>query len=96
MSGLKDELQAQLMDRDEPIVLIVMNSRQKAALIRELGPLVSDPKVVTNQFAGIPFEVTEAWVGPQPLLLTASEVEKYRGARRRFELRDNPAWRTRL
>lgn len=93
---LKDEILDQLARSEEQVVLIVMNQRQKEALIREVGPLIDDPKVATNEFAGIPFEVTEAWVGSQPLLLTASEVEKYRGARRRFELRDNPAWRTRL
>lgn len=93
---LKDEILDQLARSEEQVVLIIMNQRQKQTLTREVGPLTDDPKVVTNQFAGIPFEVTEAWVGQQPLLLTASEVEKYRGARRRFELRDNPAWRTRL
>lgn len=90
------EVRSGLIERDEPIALVILNTRQKEALIREVGPLTDDPKVQSNAIMGIPFEVTDRWTGKRPLLLTASEVEKYRGASRRFELRDNPAWRLRL
>ena len=83
-----------MAELDDPVALVVMNKGQLHALMGEVSGLTSDPKVATNQIWGIPFEVNDLWAGRQPLLLRASQVEQYRGARRHPDPRFIPALRT--
>lgn len=100
MSVSLDEMCAKLGEDafDRKIVLIVMTNQQRAQFedeLRRRGQLIVDTGVTRNAFMGVPFEVNDNWVG-EPGLLTAGDVEKYRGARRRLEIRMDPARRLEL
>ena len=83
---------------NDPVVLVVMSRQQHHVLVGEvtqrMGELTSDPQVTTNQIWGVPFEVSDLWVGKGPLLLRASQVDEYREGRRRLGQRATPALRT--